>query len=79
MKRSKQTQVMVETVNQYLRANKVTTLDNSVFAVTSNVLSNINCYKGFNWYIPKHIGNEIVDVTVTEEIAKTNNGYIQFI
>lgn len=53
MKRTKQTQTIVDSVNEYLRNNHVKSQGNSVFVVMSHALINANVYRGFNYFTAK--------------------------
>lgn len=50
MKRAKQTQVIVDSVNEYLRNNHVKREDDPVFVVMSIALIEANVYQGFNYF-----------------------------
>ena len=50
MKRTKQTQIIVDNVNSYLRHNHVKSQSDPVFVVMSHALINGNVYQGFNYY-----------------------------
>lgn len=50
MKRTKQTQAIVDSVNEYLRNNHIKSQGNPVFIVMSNALINANVYQGFNYF-----------------------------
>lgn len=50
MKRTKQTQIIVDNVNSYLRHNHIKSQGDSVFVVTLHALINANVYQGFNYF-----------------------------
>lgn len=50
MKRTKQTQAIVDSVNEYLRNNHIKSQGNPVFVVMSHALINANVYQGFNYF-----------------------------
>lgn len=50
MKRAKQTQVIVDSVNEYLRNNHVKSQGNPVFVIMSHALINANVYQGYNYF-----------------------------
>ena len=50
MKRAKQTQVIVDSVNEYLRNNHVKKEDDPVFVVFGIALINANVYQGYNYF-----------------------------
>lgn len=50
MKRTKQTQVIMNNVNNYLRNNHVKSQGDPVFVVMSHALINANIYQGFNYF-----------------------------
>lgn len=50
MKRAKQTQVIVYSVNEYLRNNHVKSQGDPVFVVMSHALINANVYQGFDYF-----------------------------
>ena len=50
MKRAKQTQIIVDNVNSYLRNNHIKTQGDPVFVVMSHALINANVYQGFNYF-----------------------------
>lgn len=50
MKRTKQTQTIVDSVNEYLRNNHVKSRSDPVFVVMSYALIKAKCYQGFNYF-----------------------------
>ena len=50
MKRTKQTQIIVDNVNEYLRNNHIKTQGDPVFVVMNAALINANVYQGFNYF-----------------------------
>lgn len=50
MKRTKQTQAIVDSVNEYLQNNHVKTESDPVFVVMQHALINANVYQGFNYF-----------------------------
>lgn len=50
MKRTKQTQAIVDSVNKYLQNNHVKTESDPVFVVMQHALINANVYQGFNYF-----------------------------
>ena len=50
MKRTEQTQKIVDSVNEYLRNNHVKRKDDPVFVVMSIALIEANVYRGFNYF-----------------------------
>lgn len=50
MKRAKQTQVIVDSVNEYLRNNHVKKEDDPVFVVFGIALIEANVYQGYNYF-----------------------------
>lgn len=50
MKRAKQAQAIVDSVNEYLRNNHVKREDNPVFVVMNAALIHANVYQGFNYF-----------------------------
>lgn len=50
MKRAKQTQAIVDSVNEYLRNNHVKRENDPVFVVVRHALSRANVYQGFNYF-----------------------------
>lgn len=50
MKRTKQTQTIVNSVNEYLRNNHIKTQGDPVFVVMSHALIEAKCYQGFNYF-----------------------------
>ncbi len=50
MKRTKQAQKIVDSVNEYLRNNHVKREDDPVFVVMSIALIKANVYHGFNYF-----------------------------
>lgn len=50
MKRTKQAQAIVDSVNDYLRNNHVKTESDSVFVVMQYALSRANVYHGYNYF-----------------------------
>lgn len=50
MKRTKQTQTIVDNVNEYLRNNHVKSQGDPVFVVITHALIKANCYQGFNFF-----------------------------
>lgn len=50
MKRTKQTQAIVDSVNEYLRNNHVKSQGDPVFVVMSHALIKAKCYQGFNFF-----------------------------
>lgn len=50
MKRTKQAQAIVNSVNEYLRNNHIKTESDSVFVVMQHALIKANCYQGFNYF-----------------------------
>lgn len=50
MKRTKQTQIIVDNVNHYLRQNRVKSQGDPVFVVMSYALIEAKCYQGFNYF-----------------------------
>lgn len=50
MKRTKQTQTIVNSVNEYLRNNHVKSQGDPVFVVMSHALIEAKCYQGFNYF-----------------------------
>jgi len=50
MKRTKQAQAIVNSVNEYLRNNHVKTESDPVFVVMSHALIEAKCYQGFNYF-----------------------------
>lgn len=50
MKRAKQTQKIVDCVNEYLRNNHVKTESDPVFVVMNIALIEANVYQGYNYF-----------------------------
>lgn len=50
MRRTKQAQAIVDSVNDYLRNNHVKTESDSVFVVMQYALSRANVYHGYNYF-----------------------------
>ena len=50
MKRTKQTQTIVNNVNKYLRNNHIKSQGDPVFVVMSHALIEAKCYQGFNYF-----------------------------
>lgn len=50
MKRTKQTQTIVDSVNEYLRHNHIKSQGDPVFVVMSHALIEAKCYQGFNYF-----------------------------
>lgn len=50
MKRTKQTQIIVDNVNHYLRHNHIKSQGDPVFVVMSHALIEAKCYQGFNYF-----------------------------
>lgn len=50
MKRTKQTQAIVDSVNEYLRNNHIKSQGDPVFVVITHALIEANCYQGFNFF-----------------------------
>lgn len=50
MKRAKQTQIIVDNVNHYLRHNHIKSQGDPVFVVMSHALIEAKCYQGFNYF-----------------------------
>ena len=50
MKRTKQTQIIVDNVNHYLRNNHIKSQGDPVFVIMSHALINANVYQGFNYF-----------------------------
>lgn len=50
MKRTKQMQILVDDTNRYLKANRITKTNDSVFIIVTNGLIHADCYHGFNWH-----------------------------
>lgn len=50
MKRTKQVQIMVDTVNEYLRKANIKNQYDDVVMVVKYSLMQAECYKGFNFY-----------------------------
>lgn len=50
MRRTKQAQAIVDSVNDYLRNNHVKTESDSVFVVMQYALIEANVYHGFNYF-----------------------------
>lgn len=50
MKRTKQTQTIVNSVNAYLRNNHIKSQGDPVFVVMSHALIEAKCYQGFNYF-----------------------------
>lgn len=50
MRRTKQAQAIVDSVNEYLRNNHVKSQSDPVFVVMSNALIHANAYQGFNYF-----------------------------
>ena len=50
MKRAKQTQIIVDNINSYLRNNHIKSQGDPVFVVMSHALINANVYQGFNYF-----------------------------
>lgn len=69
MKMTKQVQVMVNSVNEYLKTNHVKNESDCQFVIMTNLLIEAGCYQGFNYY------------TEDGRLAGTNKGaadHIQF-
>lgn len=50
MKRTKQTQKIVNAINEYLRNNHIKSQGDPVFVVITHALINANAYQGFNYF-----------------------------
>ena len=50
MKRTKQAQAIVDSVNEYLRNNHVKREDDPVFVIVRHALIHANAYRGFNYF-----------------------------
>lgn len=50
MRRTKQAQAIVDSVNEYLRNNHVKTESDPVFVVIQHALIHANIYQGFNYF-----------------------------
>lgn len=50
MKRAKQAQIIVDSVNEYFRNNHVKREDDPVFVVMQHALIHANVYQGFNYF-----------------------------
>ena len=50
MKRTKQTQIIVDNINHYLRHNHIKSQGDPVFVVMSHALIEAKCYQGFNYF-----------------------------
>lgn len=50
MKRTEQTQKIVDSVNEYLRNNHVKTESNPVFVIMNAALIEANVYQGYNYF-----------------------------
>lgn len=50
MRRTKQAQAIVDSVNDYLRNNHVKTESDPVFVVVCHALIHANVYRGFNYF-----------------------------
>lgn len=50
MKRTKQTQIIINSVNEYLRNNHIKTQGDPVFVVIADALINANVYRGYNYF-----------------------------
>lgn len=75
MKRTKQIEVLIDDVNYYLRANKITDQYDAVASVVMNSLLQQKLYKGFNWFKNRPYTNvlgqtELIVVVCTEEEAE---------
>ena len=60
MKRSNQAEKIIETVNAYLKSNKVTSEHDPVFLVMSHALLENNIYKGWNSYRTNDQGLQVL-------------------
>ena len=50
MRRTKQAQAIVDSVNEYLRNNHVKSQGDPVFVIMSHALINANVYQGYNYF-----------------------------
>lgn len=50
MRRTKQTQAIVDSVNEYLRNNHVKKKDDPVFVIINTALIKANAYQGYNYF-----------------------------
>lgn len=60
MRRTKQVQVMVDSVNEYLKRNKIKDQYNDVAMVMMHSLIQANCYGGFNWFRTNEQGMQVL-------------------
>lgn len=77
-KRTKQSQVMVDTVNYYLKHNKVIDSNDIVCMIMMGQLLNAKCYNGFNWFYELCDGTHALVGSGDPEVIKSKNGFIQF-
>lgn len=77
-KRTKQVEAMVESINSYLKANRIINELCDVCMVMSCMLLNANCYRGFNWFYRDENGNQLLVGSGDASVIKEKDGYIQF-
>lgn len=77
-KRTKQVDKMVESVNDYLRGNRIISNCDTVFLVVSGALLDADTYRGFNWFYFDEQGVKRLVGSGDEEVVSSKDGFIQF-
>lgn len=77
-KRAKQVDKMVESMNNYLRVNRIISSTDTACLLMTGMLLNADAYNGFNWFYCTKDGIKSLVGSGDEEVIKSKDGYIQF-
>lgn len=77
-KRTKQAQIMIDTVNMYLKKNRIIDELCKECMLMTGMLLNAGCYKGFNWFYNLEDGTKVLVGSGDPEVITSKDGYIQF-
>jgi hypothetical protein len=77
-KRAKQVDKMVESINYYLKANRIINeLCTECMLMTAMLLS-ANCYRGFNWFYENEDGIEVLVGSGDPSVISEKDGYLKY-
>lgn len=77
-KRCKQVDKMVESMNSYLRINRIIDPNRLACILMSQMLLNAGAYRGFNWFYSDEQGVQRLVGSGNDEVVRSKNGFIQF-